>query len=77
VAIGVLLQIFFFILSLLLKLHKYSDFYGTILFDVLGVACLLLRNGEASTKQFVGLAVMILWSTRIAFLLLYRTLKNG
>jgi hypothetical protein len=77
VAIGILLQIFCFILSFVLNLHKYSDFFGTIIFDVLGVSCLLLRNGKASTKQLVGLAMMVLWCTRLALLVLYRILKFG
>ncbi|XVE58848.1 hypothetical protein DITRI_Ditri04bG0202200 [Diplodiscus trichospermus] len=69
-------QIFFFIISAILKFDKATDFGGSSNFFVLSVFTLVLK-GTWYFRQVVLTLLMVIWSLRLAIYLLVRILQWG
>ncbi|KAB2041329.1 hypothetical protein ERO13_D02G122500v2 [Gossypium hirsutum] len=69
-------QIFFFIITALLKFDKVTDFAGSTNFVIIAVLTLIIK-GSWHFRQVVLTSLVVIWGLRLAIFLLMRILQWG
>ncbi|KAG6627602.1 uncharacterized protein LOC122295930 isoform X1 [Carya illinoinensis] len=74
--VTVVYQLFFFIVTALLRFDKVTDFAGSTNFIIIGVLTLILK-GSWNFRQVVLTLLVVIWGLRLALFLLMRILQWG